>query len=120
MAEAQLKLMAALLPESRDRAARLRERVHLDARSWCQDADAAPQLALVADAVWHQRCVRLHYLRWEAPHEVTRTVEPYGVVLKGRQLVSRRSLGRAIPHLPDLARPRCERPRPGLRTGGRL
>ncbi|WP_368407016.1 helix-turn-helix transcriptional regulator [Actinomadura sp. NAK00032] len=83
MAEAQLKLMAALPPESRERAARLRERVHLDARAWYQDADAAPHLAVVADAAWHQRRVRLRYLRWEAPHEVTRTVEPYGVVLKG-------------------------------------
>lgn len=36
MAEAQLKLMATLPPESREWAARLRERVHLDARSWYQ------------------------------------------------------------------------------------
>lgn len=93
LGEAQLKLMTALPPESRDRAARLRGRVHLDARSWCQGADAAPHLAVVADAVWHQRCVRLRYLRWEAPHEVTRTVEPYGVVLKGGSwyLVARRA-----------------------------
>ncbi|MFG1853603.1 helix-turn-helix transcriptional regulator [Actinomadura geliboluensis] len=92
MAEAQLKLMATLPPESREWAARLRERVHLDARSWYQDADAAPHLAVVADAVWHQRCVRLYYLRWEAPQEVTRMVEPYGVVLKGGSwyLVARR------------------------------
>lgn len=47
---------------------------------------------MVADAVWHHRCVRLRYLRWEAPHEVTRTVELYGVVLKGGSwyLVARR------------------------------
>lgn len=63
MAEAQLKLMAALPPESPERATRLRGRVHLDARSWCQGAGAAPHLAVVADAVWHQRCVRLRYLR---------------------------------------------------------
>lgn len=61
MAEAQLKLMAALPPESRERAARLIGRVHLDDRSWYQGADAAPHLAVVADAVWHHRCVRLRY-----------------------------------------------------------
>ncbi|MFE9103332.1 helix-turn-helix transcriptional regulator [Actinomadura geliboluensis] len=48
---------------------------------------------MVADAVWHHRCVRLRYLRWEAPHEVTRTVELYGVALKGGSwyLVARRA-----------------------------
>ncbi|MEU5880056.1 YafY family protein [Spirillospora sp. NPDC047279] len=95
VAEAQLKLMAALPPESRDRAGRLRERFHLDAPSWYHDGDPTPHLPAVADAVWHQRRVRLRYLRWEAPHEVTRTVEPYGVVLKaGRWYLVARRAGR--------------------------
>lgn len=35
----------------------------------------------------------MNYLRWEPPHEVTRTVEPYGVVLRAGQwyLVARHS-----------------------------
>lgn len=93
VAEARLKLAAALPPELRERADRLRERFHLDALSWYQDAVPTPHLAAVADAVWHQRRVRLRYLRWERPHGVTRTVEPHGVVLKGGQwyLVARKA-----------------------------
>lgn len=95
VAEAQLKLMAALPPELRARAERLRERFHLDAPSWYHDADSPPHLPAVADATWRQCRVRLRYERWEAPHEVTRTVEPYGIVLKSGQwyLVARRTGG---------------------------
>ena len=93
MADAQLKLLAALPTGLRERADRLRERFHLDAPSWYHAAHSTPHLPAVADATWRQRRVRLDYLRWEAPHEVTRTVEPYGVVLKAGQwyLVARRS-----------------------------
>ncbi|TDD82285.1 helix-turn-helix transcriptional regulator [Actinomadura rubrisoli] len=83
VAAAELKLTAALPKEMRDRSGRLRERFHLDAPSWYQDGDPTPHLAAVADAVWHQRRVRVRYLRWERPREVTRTVEPHGLVLKG-------------------------------------
>ncbi|MUN36508.1 helix-turn-helix transcriptional regulator [Actinomadura litoris] len=92
VAAAELKLMAALPAEARDRGTRLRARFHLDAPSWYQAGEAAPHLPAVADAVWHQRRVRLRYRRWEAPHEVTRLAEPYGLVLKGGQwyVVARR------------------------------
>lgn len=79
---AQLKLMAALPPELRDRAGRVAERFHLDAPSWYRDADRAPHLASVANAVWNQRAIRIRYLRWDEPHQITRDVEPYGLVLK--------------------------------------
>src|SRR5215212_8455669 len=46
LAAAQLKLMAALPPELRSRAGRIRERFHLDAPSWFQEADQPPDLAL--------------------------------------------------------------------------
>jgi predicted DNA-binding transcriptional regulator YafY len=93
VADAQLKLLAALPSEMRERAEQLRERFHLDAPSWYADAHPAPHLPAVADATWRRRRVRLGYLRWESPHEVTRTVEPYGLVLKAGQwyLVARRS-----------------------------
>jgi predicted DNA-binding transcriptional regulator YafY len=83
VAAAQLKLMAALPEELRDRAGRVRERFHLDAPSWYHDPDRTPYLAAVADAVWNELRAEIRYLRWSAPHEVGRTVEPYGVVLKG-------------------------------------
>ncbi len=79
---AQLKLMAALPPELRDRAGRVAERFHLDAPSWYRDADQAPHLATVAEAVWNQSIVRIRYFRWAEPHRITRDIEPYGLVLK--------------------------------------
>lgn len=78
----QLKLMAALPEELRDRAGRVAERFHLDAPTWYRDADNTPHLAAVADAVWNERAIRIHYLRWAKPHEVIRVVEPYGLVFK--------------------------------------
>ena len=80
LAAAQLKLLAALPPELRSRAGRVRERFHLDTPGWNRDAERPPHLAAVADAVWNQRALRVRYQRWHG--EVTRTVEPLGVVLK--------------------------------------
>jgi predicted DNA-binding transcriptional regulator YafY len=79
---AQLKLMAALPVELRDRARLVRERFYLDAPSWYRAVEPVPHLTAVADAVWQQRSVRLVYRRWKAPTDVTRTVDPFGVVLK--------------------------------------
>src|ERR1700759_3999407 len=55
LASAQLKLDAALPAEMRDRAARVRERFHLDAPGWYYDGDSVPHLSAVADAVWEQQ-----------------------------------------------------------------
>jgi predicted DNA-binding transcriptional regulator YafY len=79
---AQLKLMAALPPELRDRAGRIAQRFHLDAPSWYRDSDDTPHLNTVAAAVWSQQALRMHYMRWAEPHEITRVVQPYGLVLK--------------------------------------
>ncbi|MFC5830698.1 helix-turn-helix transcriptional regulator [Nonomuraea insulae] len=79
---AQLKLMSALPVELRDRAGRIAERFHLDAPAWYRDADRTPYLTTVADAVWNDRVVRMRYFRWAEPHEVTRVVEPFGLILK--------------------------------------
>ena len=83
LAAAELKLQAALPPELRSRATRLRERFHLDAPGWFRTADleATPFLAAVADAVWHQRVVEVDYRNW-AGADALRRLEPLGVVLK--------------------------------------
>jgi predicted DNA-binding transcriptional regulator YafY len=81
LAGAQLKLLAALPPELRSRAARIRERFHLDAPGWFREADHVPTLTGIADAVWNQRVVRVHYRRW-GDEELERELEPLGVVLK--------------------------------------
>ncbi len=77
----QLKLQAALPVELRDRATQLQQRFHLDAPGWYQDGDASTHLADIAHAVWHEHRVRVRYRSWQG--EVTRTIEPYGLVLKG-------------------------------------
>ncbi|GGU14564.1 transcriptional regulator [Lentzea flava] len=79
---AQLKLMAALPSSMRDRASRMAERFHLDAPAWYYDAEPAPFLELVADAVWSSRLLEVTYRRWQAPEEVTRVLRPLGLVLK--------------------------------------
>ncbi|MGN9811713.1 helix-turn-helix transcriptional regulator [Micromonospora sp. BQ11] len=81
VAALQLKLHAALPRELADRAVQLQQRFHLDTPSWYADGDASPHLAEVAEAVWRQRRVRVRYRSWRG--EVDRTVEPYGLVLKG-------------------------------------
>jgi predicted DNA-binding transcriptional regulator YafY len=80
---AQLKLMAALPAELRDRAGRVAGRFHLDPPSWYADAERIPHLAPIAEATWNQRALEIRYLRWAEPHEITRTVQPHGLVLKG-------------------------------------
>ncbi|KAA2254072.1 transcriptional regulator [Solihabitans fulvus] len=82
LAAAELKLLAALPPELRSRAGRIRERFHLDAAGWFHEADRVPWLTEIADAVWNQRRIELHYQRWGQPREVTRLVDPLGIVLK--------------------------------------
>ncbi|GAA2074128.1 YafY family protein [Actinomadura alba] len=82
LAGAELKLLAALPPDLRNRAGRIRERFHLDAPGWFRLPEPAPHLTAVADAVWNQRRVRARYLRWARPREVTRILDPLGVVLK--------------------------------------
>lgn len=81
VAALQLKLHAALPAPLRDRAARLQQRFHLDTPGWYADGDASPELARTAEAVWRQHRVEVRYRGWNG--EVTRVLEPYGLVLKG-------------------------------------
>ncbi|MEU4234696.1 YafY family protein [Nonomuraea sp. NPDC026600] len=78
----QLKLMAALPVELRDRAGRIQERFHLDAPTWYRDPQPVTHLSAVADAVWNERVLEVRYRRWKTPQEVERRLEPYGLVIK--------------------------------------
>jgi predicted DNA-binding transcriptional regulator YafY len=83
LAAAQLKLLAALPPELRTRAARIAERFLLDAPGWFREVEPTPHLAAVADAVWNRRRLRVRYRRWGGEDDqVDRTLEPLGLVLK--------------------------------------
>ncbi len=81
LAAAQLKVQAALPTELAERSRRIAERFHLDAPGWFREADHVPTLTGIADAVWNQRVVRVHYRRW-GDEELERELEPLGVVLK--------------------------------------
>jgi predicted DNA-binding transcriptional regulator YafY len=81
LAATQLKLLAALPPELRERAARIRDRFYLDAPGWLRENDAPPLLATIAEAVWTQRRITVRYER--ANREISeRTLDPLGLVLK--------------------------------------
>ncbi len=94
LASAELKVRAALPAELREQVAVIRDRFHLDAPGWYAEGDTSPHLAPVADAVWHQRRIEVRYRRWVAPTDVTRTLDPHGIVLKaGRWYLVARSAG---------------------------
>ncbi|MGC5019859.1 helix-turn-helix transcriptional regulator [Micromonospora sp. DT47] len=80
VAAAELKVLAALPPALRDAPARAGQRFHLDVPGWFREAGPPPWLAELARAVWRDRVVELRYRRGD--REVTRTVQPYGLVLK--------------------------------------
>jgi predicted DNA-binding transcriptional regulator YafY len=83
LAAAQLKLEASLAPELRERAARIRQRFHLDAPSWFRELDAVPHLASVAAAVWNQQRISVRYLGAGSKPKVSDSVlDPLGVVCK--------------------------------------
>src|SRR6185312_8313781 len=81
LAAATLKLRAALPASLRENADRLSERFYLDAPGWYQKADDVPHLSLVAGAVWDRQVIQVRYRRWKEPAEVSRRLEPHGLVL---------------------------------------
>ncbi len=91
LAAAQLKVLAALPPELRSRATRIRERFLLVAPAWFKTQDELASLGPVAQAVWEGRSIQMRYRGPEGP--VERRVEPFGLVLKAGiwYLVARRS-----------------------------
>ena len=83
LAAAQLKVLAALPPELRSRAARLRQRFHLDAPGWFQQPETAPHLQAIAEAVWSDKRLHMLYRRGDDDGTVVeRVVDPLGLVLK--------------------------------------
>lgn len=80
MQAAQLKLLSTLPAAWRDDARRVALRLHLDPVDWYREAEPVPHLGTVAQAVWQQRQLALHYDSWQAV--VRRTVHPLGLVLK--------------------------------------
>ncbi|WUI03497.1 YafY family transcriptional regulator [Spirillospora sp. NBC_00431] len=80
VAAAELKVLAALPASLRDAPSRAGQRFHLDAPGWFGESGPPPLLRDLARAVWDDETVELRYRRKDT--EVTRTAEPYGLVLK--------------------------------------
>jgi predicted DNA-binding transcriptional regulator YafY len=76
---ARTKVWAALTGEARERAQRSAERFHLDPVRWYGTPEPTPCLGELAEAVWHDRRVRIRHVR--AGTVVARTVDPLGLVL---------------------------------------
>jgi predicted DNA-binding transcriptional regulator YafY len=77
---ARLKLDAALPEGLREAAARMRQRLHVDAPTWYDDGDASDHLTTVADAVWRQQVIDIRYDSWKRLGD--HRLQPYGLVLK--------------------------------------
>ncbi|NKZ08768.1 helix-turn-helix transcriptional regulator [Actinomadura latina] len=80
LAAAELKVLAALPAALRDAPARASRRFLLDAPGWFGETGPPPLLRDLARAVWQDETVELRYRRKDT--EVTRTAEPYALVLK--------------------------------------
>ena len=80
LAAAQLKVDAALPPELRSRAVRMRERFHLDAPGWFAREEPVPHLAVLSRAVWEERRLEVRYGKPDG--DVRRVLDPLGLVLK--------------------------------------
>lgn len=80
MADAELKLLAALPADWQDEARRVSSRFHLDPRGWFQPTETVAALRQIADAVWSERQVAVTYESWTKVTD--RVLEPLGLVLK--------------------------------------
>ncbi len=81
VATSQLKLLAALPADLRERVARIRDCFHLDAPGWLHETEAPPHLATVAEAAWTGHRLDVRYERANRV-VVDRTLDPLGLVLK--------------------------------------
>src|SRR5438309_5949030 len=93
LANARLKVLAALPAELQERASRAERYFHLDARGWFRAEDTVPHLPTIAAATWRGRRLSARYR--EGRKIVRRTLDPLGLVLKGGAwyLVAHRSAG---------------------------
>jgi predicted DNA-binding transcriptional regulator YafY len=96
LANARLKVLAALPSELQERASRAERYFHLDARRWFRAEDTVPHLPAIASATWNEQRLSARYR--EGRRVVRRTLDPLGLVLKAGAwyLVARRSAGMRV------------------------
>jgi predicted DNA-binding transcriptional regulator YafY len=76
------KLLAAMPPVLRERAAVIQQRLHVDATGWRGTVEDISTLPQVQDAVWGERKIRIRY-RGRDHNSTDRMIEPLGLVAKG-------------------------------------
>jgi len=81
VAQAELKLLAALPADWQKEAKRISTRFHLDPAGWFQPGYVHAHLKSVAECVWAERKISVRYESWTKVTD--RVLEPYGLVLKG-------------------------------------
>jgi predicted DNA-binding transcriptional regulator YafY len=93
VAQAELKLLAALPADWQMEATRMSSRFHLDPKGWFSTGPRPEFLQAIAEAVWSETRITIKYDSWTQISE--RTVEPLGLVLKGGvwYLVAQRETG---------------------------
>jgi predicted DNA-binding transcriptional regulator YafY len=79
--DAMLKLTAALPAPSREHAALVRKRFHMDTTWWYHSDDATLWLPTIQEALWQDRRLRLFYHEDDGIWS-ERLIEPYGLVSK--------------------------------------
>ena len=96
LANARLKVLAALPAELQERANRAERFFHLDGRRWFRAEDTVPHLPAIASATWQERRLSARYR--EGRRVVQRTLDPLGLVLKAGAwyLVAHRSAGMRV------------------------
>jgi predicted DNA-binding transcriptional regulator YafY len=82
LANARLKLLAALPPGLKPGAERIAARFHLDPGSWFQDAAPLPSLPVIAQCVFRERMLACRYRRAGETEARPRKLGPIGLVLK--------------------------------------
>ncbi|MCC3377229.1 YafY family protein [Cohnella sp. REN36] len=81
-ANALRKLASALPPAARDEAAFARRHLHVDGAPWRAPHAPTPHLAVIQQAVWEQRSLRIRYATQGPEPKPERIVSPWGLVAK--------------------------------------
>ena len=116
LANARLKVLAALPAELQERASRAERYFHLDARGWFRGEDTVPHLPTIAAATWQGTRLSARYR--EGRKVVRRTLDPLGPRAQGRCVVPGCPSQRRHARLPRLSVRLGADPRRGLRAAG--
>jgi predicted DNA-binding transcriptional regulator YafY len=82
LAQTETKVLAALPSAQRGRAEEMRRKIHVDLRAWWHGTEVVDEMAVLTQAVFTSRRVRVRYARPGRDRPVERVLDPLGLVLK--------------------------------------